>query len=99
MFLLEKNVLVSFENRLLLKGNQSIMLPNTLEGLIKARLKHLSKDMDASMILAYSTYLGARMDFAMLTKLGIKDVAKSAEKLIDKGFAFCKNNVLHINKN
>ena len=97
MFLLEKNVLVNFENRLLLKGNQSIMLPNTLEGLIKARLKHLSKDMDASMILAYSTYLGARMDFAMLTKLGIKDVAKSAEKLIDKGFAFCKDNVLHIN--
>ena len=36
------------------------------------------------MILAYSTYLGARMDFAMLTKLGIKDVAKSAEKLITR---------------
>ena len=96
-FLLEKNIIVSFENRLLLKGNQSIMLPNSLEGLIKARLKHLSKDMDASMILAYSTYLGARMDFAMLTKLGIKDVIKSAKKLIDADFAFCRDNVLYIN--
>ena len=53
--------------------------------------------MDASMILAYSTYLGARMDFAMLTKLGIKDVIKSAKKLIDADFAFCRDNVLYIN--
>lgn len=96
-FLKEKNILISFENRLLIKSQKSVMLPNTFEALIKARLKMLSKNMDASMILAFSTYLGNRMDFAVLQALGIKDLNNAVKVLIEKGFAYCKNNTLYIN--
>lgn len=96
-YLTEKNILLNFENRLLIKGNSSIIIPNTLAGLLKARLKVLSKNMDASMILAYSTYLGERLDFNTLTQLGIKDVANAAQALVKAGFAHAQKNILYIN--
>lgn len=96
-YLMDKGILISFENRLLIKNNGSVILPTSLAGLLKARLKELSKDMEASMILAYSTYLGSRLDFAIIERLGIKDSAKAIQKLIKSGFAYAENNVLYIN--
>ena len=96
-YLQEKGILISFENRLLIKNNNSIIIPNTLSGLLKARLKYLSKNMEASMILAYSTFLGERIDFEIFNKLGIKDVNKACMTLEKAGFAYAKNNILYIN--
>jgi len=93
----EKNVLIKFENRLLIKSKGAVILPSSLQGLLKARLKHLSKNMEASMILAYSTYIGERLDFALLSALGIKNPAQAANVLASSGFAYCKDNILHIN--
>lgn len=42
------------------------------------------------MILAYSTYLGGRLDFEVITKLGIKNTEKAVQTLINTG--------LHIQK-
>lgn len=95
--LMEKNVLVSFENRLLIKNNKSVILPATLEGLLKARLKVISKDMETSMLLAYSAYLGGRLDFNVISKLGIKDVQKSVKTLVNCGFGYIDNNVFYLN--
>ncbi len=96
-FLFEKKILIKFENKLLIQGSSSVLIPNTLSGLIKARLKVLSKSMEASMVLAYSTYLGPRLDFTTLVKLGIKDAAKAAMELEAAGFAVFENNILYIN--
>ena len=96
-YLTDKNILINFENRLLIKNNDSVILPNSLDGLIKARLKSMSKKADLSMILAYSTYLGPRLDFNLLTKLGIKDVEKNCLQLEKSGFASVKENAVHIN--
>ena len=49
------------------------------------------------MILAYSTYLGGRLDFEVITKLGIKNTEKAVQTLINTGFAYSENNVLYIN--
>lgn len=96
-YLTEKNILISFENRLLIKSKNSVILPNSLNALIKARLKAMSRNMDASMVLAYSVFLGARLDFQTLTKLGIKEVAKVAKILESSGFIHVINNVVYIN--
>ena len=96
-YLIEKNILISFENRLLIKSKNSVILPNSLNALIKARLKGMSKNMDASMVLAYSVFLGARLDFQTLAKLGIKEVAKVAKFLESSGFIHVINNVIYIN--
>lgn len=96
-YLTDKGILIKFENRLLIKNKNSIILPNTLDALNKARLKNLSKNIDASMVLAYSVYLGARLDFQTLEKLGIKEVTKVAKTLEKAGFIHILNNVIYIN--
>ncbi len=95
--LFEKDVLINFENRLLIKNNNSVLLPTTLEGLLKARLKCLSKNIDASMILAYSSFLGERIDFNVLAKLGIKDMPNAVKTLVNLGFGYVEQNVFYIN--
>lgn len=96
-FLKEKDILISFENKLLIKNNNSVVLPTELSGLIRSRLKHLSKNPDASMILAYSIYLGPRLDFNLLKQLEINDVEKNAKILEDRGFAYIRENNVYIN--
>lgn len=96
-YLAEKKILINFENRLLIKSNNSLIIPKSLQGLIKLRLKHLSKNMEASMILAYSTYIGPRLDTDTLAKLGIKNCEKACKDLENSGLAFLKNNIVHIN--
>lgn len=95
-FLKEKGVLLSFEGNLLIKNNDSVLLPPNLSGLLRARLKAFSKNSDASMILAYSSYLGSRLDFKLLDALGIKDVQKNAELLESAGFATLNNKTIYI---
>lgn len=96
-FLKEKDVLLDFEDKLIIKNKNSVLLPQDLPSLLRARLKNLSKNMDASMILAYSLYLGNRLDVQTLEELGVKEVVKNAELLKNIGFVTLKNNVIYIN--
>ena len=96
-YLFERDVLITFENRLLIKNNASVMLPNSLEALLKARLKLINKNMDASLILAYSTFLGARIDIETLKMIGIKDIDKNISLLEKTDFLYKKDDVVIIN--
>ena len=96
-YLKEKDILISFEGRLLIKNNKSIIVPANLVELIKARLKNLSKHQNASLILAYSYYLGARIDFETLNLLGVKDIESSVNILCKMGFINRKDNIIYIN--
>lgn len=96
-FLKEKGILLSFENKLLIKSNDSILLPIDLTSLLRARLKNLSKNMDASMILAYSLYLGNRIDIEALAVLGVKDISKNIELLENSGFITSTAKTVYIN--
>ncbi len=96
-YLMEKGILVNFENRLLVKDNLSLILPIKLPELIKARLKNLSKNQDASMILAYFYYLGERIDFLTLEALGVKDIKKNISLLENLGFVYERNGIVYLN--
>lgn len=96
-YLLDKDVLVSFEDKLLIRNSNSILIPKTLEQLLKIRLKALGKIQDASMILAYSIFLGERLDFKTLEFLGIKDISENAKILELSGFTFTNGDSIYIN--
>ena len=83
-----KDVLVSFDKKLLVKNNDSVFLPSELEDLIKIRLKELSKNSDASMLLAYLALINTRLDYQILEKLGINELDKNIEILEKEGFIF-----------
>ncbi len=88
----ESGVLIDFENRLIVKNKKSVMLAKTLNDLYKSRIKNLSKDTEASLILAYSTLLGSRVDCKVLESLGIKNVEEATKHLKEA-------NLININKN
>lgn len=96
-YLKDCGILLDFDNKLLIKGAKSVILPSNLQGLYKSRIKHLSKNMDMSLIFAYSTILGSRMDFDTLALLGIKDIEKHAETLLKSGMARVENNIIYLN--
>ncbi len=96
-YLTDKDVLISFENKLIIKNSSSFILPKTLPALIRTRLKTIGKDQDASMVLAYSVYLGERLDFQLLQLLGIKDVEYTAKVLEQTGFTYTKDKSIYIN--
>lgn len=96
-YLKDSGVLLDFENKLIVKGKKSVILPSNLQGLIKSRIKHLSKNMDLSLIFAYSTILGSRMQFETLAMLGIKDIQKHAQTLKESGLARVENFTIYLN--
>lgn len=96
-YLKDNGILLDFDNKLLVQGKKSVILPANLQGLMKARIKYLSKNMDVSLIFAYSTILGSRMDFGTLILLGIKDIDKHAQTLAQSGLARVENNIIYLN--
>ena len=96
-YLQETGVLVNFDNKYVLRENKSVVIPQKLSDLIIARFKLISKDIDLSMILAYSSYLGARLDFKTLEMLGINNIEQNAKILAEKNFATVIDNVIYIN--
>lgn len=96
-YIREKDVLTSFENKLLIKNSRSILIPATLKDLIRARLKFMSKYKDMSLIFAYSYFIGPRIDYKLLETLGINDVRKNAVELEKTGLVYVKDDVVHVN--
>ena len=96
-YLKETNVLLDFDNKLIIKSHKSVILPSSLKDLYKAKIKHLSKNMDLSLILAYSAILSSRIDFQTLTALEIKDIEKNAKLLQDAGLARVIDGIIYIN--
>ncbi len=96
-YLEETGVLLDFDNKLIIKGKKSVILPAGLKALLKARIKHLSKNMDLSLILAYSALLSPRLDMAVLAALEVKDIEKNAAVLEKSGLARVKDGFIYIN--
>lgn len=96
-YLKERGVLLDFENKLIVKNKKAVIIPSTLQELYKTWIKHLSKNMDLSLIFAYSTIFGSRLDFLTLETLGIKDVAKHAQTIAQTGLARVENHIIYLN--
>ena len=96
-YLMETGVLIEFENKLLVRNKKAVILPKDLKALYKARIKSLSKNMDLSLILAYSTILGPSIDFETLELLGIKDISKNVKVLENMGLVTLNSSRLFIN--
>ena len=96
-YLKDTGVLIDFENKLLIKNKKSVIIPKNLQGLYKSRMKHLSKNVDLSFVLAYISILGSRLDMQTLSALGIKDVEKNIENLIETGLVYSINGVVYLN--
>lgn len=96
-FLEETGILLNFEDKLIVKNNKSVIIPKTLRGLLKSRIKVFNKNTDLSLMLAYLSLLGGRVDFKTFEVLEIKDVAKNAQMLVDSGLCYLYEKILYLN--
>ncbi len=96
-YLTDKDVLVNMEGKLVVRDSSSVLMPINAEKLIKARLKTFGKHQDASMILAYSVFLGERIDFETLEAAGIKNIPENTKLLDASGFTHTANGSVYIN--
>lgn len=96
-YLKETGVMIDFDNKLVIKNNKSVVIPKDINGIFKARIKNFGKNPDLSLILAYSTILGGRIDFETLSKLGIKDVSKQSKLLEESKIARVDDGIIYIN--
>ena len=96
-YLKDTGILLDFENKLLIQNKKSVILPKDLQSLYKVRMKSLSKNIDLSFILAYSSILNERIDLKTFSALGIKDIDTNIKCLIDTNFARLEENILYIN--
>ena len=80
-YLKETGVLIDFDNKLIIQNKKSVVMPTDLVGLLKARMKYLGKNSDLSLIFAYASILGFRLDLKTLNSLGIKDSFKKGHFL------------------
>ena len=95
-YLEESGVLIDFENKLIIKSNKSVVLPSNLDGLYKERMKHIGKDMNLSLILAYSSILNSRLSISVFEQLGVKDVQKHVNKLIESGLGIFRDGFFYL---
>ena len=96
-YLTETGVLINFENKLLVKKTKSVVVPKDLFSSFKARMKHLGKNQDIFLILAYSAMLYSNIDIQNLKNLGIQDAENNIKILADSGFVHQEDNYLVIN--
>ena len=96
-YLTEKGVLLKFDDKLIVNDSNAVVLPSSIQELIRARLKLLVNNIDASMILAYSVFLGPRLDFMLLEKLDVNNIAENAKILQNLGYCYIKNDTVYIN--
>lgn len=96
-YLKETGVLIDFDNRLMVKENRSVVVSSKLKNLFKSRIKNFSKNMDLSLILAYSTFLGYRFDYKSLVSLGINDIQNQLNTLIESSILRVEGELIYIN--
>lgn len=85
-YLKESGVLIDFDSKLLIKNKKSVILPKSLRGLLKARIKQLSKNQDISFIFAYFALLGNCLSIDTLKALGVEDIDKHITTLVNSEF-------------
>lgn len=95
-YLKESGVLIEFEDKTFIKDSISVILPNNLSDLYKARLKNLSKNSNISYICAYSTLLSSNLDLTVLDKLGMSNLNETIELLRKSGLVYLDNNLMII---
>lgn len=96
-YLMEMGVLINFENKLLVKGAKSVVVPSDLSGIYKARLKNFGKNQEASFAVAYSALLYPGLDLNTLEQLGVKDINNNLKIMNEAGITRIEGQNLIIN--
>ena len=96
-YLKEADVLIDFENKLLIKDAKSIVLPSDLNKLCKVRMKNFDKIQNLGLVFGYMYMFGGKVDFDILNALGIENLKNINEVLLASDIVVKKGNHIVFN--
>jgi predicted negative regulator of RcsB-dependent stress response len=94
-YLIESGVYEYTENSIVMVNPKTIIIPSSLEKLIKRRLNILKDDDNAIRFLTATVLLGIRVDEKTLEALDIPDWRNSMDKLASMGYMYIYNNCIY----
>lgn len=93
-YLIDSNLFVNNNGKLLLNSGKTSIVPSNLEQLIMKKFELLNQN--ECYILAYAVFLGANIDIQLLKYLKIENLEEAIETLSKQGFIYVSNNVVNI---
>lgn len=94
-YLLESGVYSYTEDSIVMVSPKTIIIPSSLEKLIKRRLNLLKDDFDVIKFLTIVVLLGTRVDERTLDTLGFANWKEIAQKLADMGYLYFYNSCMY----
>lgn len=93
-YLIDSNLFVNNNDKLVLNTGKTNIVPATLEQLIIKKFELLNQN--ECYILAYAIYLGANIDIQLLKHLRIENLDDAIKTLSKQGFIYVSNNIVNI---
>ncbi len=94
-YLLESGVYEYTEDSIVMVNPKTIIIPSSLEKLIKRRINLLKDDEETIKFLTMLVLLGTRVDEKTITSLGVPNWQKIGEKLAGMGYIYTFNNCVY----
>lgn len=94
-YLIESGVFEATEDSIQLVNPKTIIIPSSLNKLIRRRLNLLQDYPDAIKFLATCIILGPRIDQDTINSLGYSNIGDILEKLTDMGYIYFYNNCMY----
>ena len=94
-YLIEEGIFEASDDTITLVNPKTIIIPSSLNKLIKRRLNLLQDYPDAIKFLAEVVLLGPRIDQETIKSLGGREIDEIIEKLSDMGYIYFYNNCMY----
>ena len=94
-YLIESEIFVAKDDCIEMINPKTIIIPSTLERLMKRRLNLLKDDPEALKFLTSVVLLGTRIDVATIESLGFENVTEIIDKLTQMGYVYFYNNCMY----
>lgn len=94
-YLIEEGIFEAYEDSINLINPKTIIIPSSLNKLIKRRLNLLQDYPDAIRFLTETILLGPRIDQQTIKSLGYRNIDEIIEKLSDRGYIYFYNNCMY----
>ena len=94
-YLVESEVYTADDNAIYLSNPKTIIIPSSLNKLLKRRLNLMQDEPDVMKFLATVLLLGTRVDRATLNSLGYENLDEIIDKLANMGYLYFYNNCMY----
>ena len=93
-YLRDSNVFITFENKLMINAEKTLVFPGTIQELLSQRFTSLPES--EGLVVAYTILMGGYAHFSVLAKLEIEKLDEAIASLINKSIVNFENEIVSV---